>query len=256
MKKILALAVTLLLALACSLPALAVPVDADGNYFTEVTQPPEVSQPSGEPAADPAADGDVTPAAPVSEEERKLQQQQEQQQVIDQARAKAEREAARDAILALAETDENILAVKLGEKSAKDLILVAIAEGHEKEYAKRFVEQYGAFVVVVNDVELADDAAPVRGGALELVNESAILPANPGTSSLWLWLIVGLAVCGMASAVVLRHRRSPVLVTADGQVVTRRAAVSRKAAIASVKESETAPGAKVLDAIKRKIGGK
>jgi hypothetical protein len=246
MKKILAPAIVLLLALACSLPAFAEPVDADGEVYST-----EVSQPTG---GAPDLDGEVLPAAPLSEEEEEQMRKQEEQQRLDRARAKLELEAARDEILALSATDGNILAVKLGEKQ-NGVLFVGIAEGHEKEYARRFVERYGSFVVVTNDVELADAAAPVLGVESGLNLESVILPATPLASHLWPWLIVGLAVFGMACAVLFGARRGPALQTAGGNVFARRAAVSRKEAVSSVKENEASPGDRVFDDIMREIGG-
>lgn len=156
------------------------------------------------------------------------------------------REDAYNEILALSKKDQAILDVKMVHHS--ELILVAIADGHEKEYAQKFIKQYGSFVVVTNDIAAAESASPELGGLTT--------GGGPDNSfnNLWIWLVFGIILTGTTFLVLLRRRRCiAALQASNGTVIAQNTTISAKETISAVKKSETVPGDKVLDSILRKI---
>jgi phosphoribosylformimino-5-aminoimidazole carboxamide ribonucleotide (ProFAR) isomerase len=126
--------------------------------------------------------------------------------------------------------------------SDSEAVFVEVADGYEKEYAKKFIDQYGAFIVITNDAAAASDAAPALGGTLELgggLDKGGAVNHSLGT---WFWAICLIAVVGIATlAYFNRARLVPALQTANGNVVTGGARVSRKQAEAAVKSSAVSP---------------
>ncbi|MCL2298904.1 MAG: hypothetical protein FWC27_02005 [Firmicutes bacterium] len=123
-----------------------------------------------------------------------------------------------------------------------EVVFVEIADGYEKEYAKKFIDQYGAFIVITNDAAAAQDAAPALGGILELggdLDKGGTANHPLGT---WFWAVCLIAIAGIAMlAYFNRARLVPAMQTANGNVVTGSMRVSRKQAEAAVKSSAVSP---------------
>lgn len=125
-----------------------------------------------------------------------------------------------------------------------EVIMVEIADGYEKEYAQKYIEQYGAFVVVTNDVAAADDAMAV--GGLDRGNAN-----NP--FGMW-WLICFIFIIGAASIVFInRTRLIPAMQTNTGDIVTRNTPISRKQTVAAIKSSALTPSEDVFSSITDRI---
>jgi hypothetical protein len=135
-----------------------------------------------------------------------------------------------------------------------ELIFVEIADGYEKEYAQKYIEQYGAFVVVTNDVSAAMAAAEIGGGRI-------IVPFAPDLSgntkngfNLWLWTVGGILLLGTAAILFAnRTRFIPAMQTTSGNIVTGNAPVSKKQTIAAIKNSAITPSDDVFNSIMEKI---
>ena len=126
-------------------------------------------------------------------------------------------------------------------------VLVEIADGYEKEYAKKYIEQYGAFVVVTNDIGAADNAEAGMGG-LEIGGNTK------NGLNLWVWSTVAIFFVGMAAILFAnRTRLIPAMQTANGNIVTGNAPVSRKQTIAAIKNSAITPSDNVYNSIMEKI---
>ena len=123
-----------------------------------------------------------------------------------------------------------------------EVVFVEIADGYEKEYAKKFIDQYGAFIVITNDAAAAQDAAPALGGTPELaggLDKGGTANHPLGT---WFWAICLVFLAAVAMLVYFnRARLVPALQTANGNVVTGGARVSRKQTEAAVKNSALSP---------------
>lgn len=125
-----------------------------------------------------------------------------------------------------------------------EVIMVEIADGYEKEYAQKYIEQYGVFVVVTNDVAAADDAMAV--GGLDRGNAN-----NP--FGMW-WLICFIFIIGAASIVFInRTRLIPAMQTNTGDIVTRNTPISRKQTVAAIKSSALTPSEDVFSSITDRI---
>ena len=142
-----------------------------------------------------------------------------------------------------------------------EVVFVEIAEGYEKEYAKKLGEQYGWFIVVTNDAEAADDADPVGGITPEIVvgldGGMPEIGASPGSGlGTWFWAVCLLALAGVAMLVYFnRARLVPALQTAHGTVITGGAQVSRKQTEEAVKNSALTPPDGVFNSIMEQVEG-
>ena len=146
-------------------------------------------------------------------------------------------------ILEFAKTDNNILAVAISPDST--IVLVAIAEGYEKEYAQRFIREYGSFVVVTNDVDAAANAAPA--GGLEGGSKNNLF-------GIWVFPTLIILLLGTATIIFLnRTRPIPAMQTNSGNIATGNAPVSRKQTIAAIKDSAITPSDDMFDLIMDKI---
>jgi len=169
-------------------------------------------------------------------------------------------EKAYNELLELVKTDEEILDVQIMPGAKIILVEVVDYEGHEKEYAKRFIDQYGAFVTATDDIEslLKSDLEVKGGGGLTNGGEAGgAIPdiggnANPFNPFL-IMVPCGIFLFGIASFFFLKKRRMATLQTANGNVVVSDSTGSRKATIAAVKDSETAPNKEMFDSIIQRI---
>jgi len=133
-------------------------------------------------------------------------------------------------------------------------VLVEIADGYEKEYARKYIEQYGAFVGVTNDIGAANDAR--AGLGLEKGGDSGLETGNNKNNAFggWLWPVCVIFLIGVVTALyVNRTRLIPAAQTNNGNIVTGNAPISRKQIIAAVKRSALTPSDDVFRAIKEKI---
>ena len=138
-----------------------------------------------------------------------------------------------------------------------EVVLVEIADGYEKEYARKFIDQYGAFVVVTNDVAAANDAQPAKGGSLDTRELGGGLDMGGAASNplgAWFWAVCLILVAGAALLVYWnRARLIPALQTANGNVVTGSARISRKQAEAAVKSSVFSPPGDAFKSIMERV---
>ena len=167
-----------------------------------------------------------------------------------------QREIAYNEILALSKEDKNITAVELSKDGT--LVFVEIPEGdgsieragEMKEYAKRFIEQYGDFVMVTNNIKAAQEEILTADG-LELGGGNK---ANNPLSNPWMWSVCALLLMGAASVVFFKRGiRIPALQTANGNIMTQNTGVSAKETISAIKKSETTPDKNVFDSILQRI---
>jgi len=127
-----------------------------------------------------------------------------------------------------------------------EVVMVEIADGFEKEYAKKFIEQYGSFIVVTNDIAAAQDSVTYEGGGL----------SKGDTNGMWLWTLCAVFVVGAAMLLFMnRTRLIPAMQTANGTIVAKNVAVSKKEVVAFVKDSEVSPSNDVFKAISKTIDG-
>jgi len=125
-------------------------------------------------------------------------------------------------------------------------VLVEIADGYEKEYARKFIEKYGAFISVTNDISAANDA---------LTGEGFDMGGNTKNGfNLWVLTFGGVLILGMAAILFSnRIRFVPAMQTANGNVVTGNPTVSRKQTITAIKNSAITPSDNVYTSIMEKI---
>ena len=148
-------------------------------------------------------------------------------------------------------------------------VLVEIAEGYEKEYAKKFIEQYGAFILVTNDVHMVDYVdsiggailVPEMGRGLDMGAGESVTTGGSPKSPLrpWFWaaclaLFAGAAVLVYFNRARSRARLVPALQTANGDVVTGGARASRKQCAEAVKNSALTPREDVFSSIMERVG--
>jgi len=143
-----------------------------------------------------------------------------------------------------------------------EVVFVEIADGYEKEYAKKLGEQYGWFIVVTNDAQAVDDADPALGGITPevVVGLDGGMPeigATPGSGlGTWFWAVCLLALAGAAMLVYFnRARLIPALQTAHGTVITGGGQVSRKQTEEAVKNSALTPPDGVFNSIMEQVEG-
>jgi hypothetical protein len=141
-----------------------------------------------------------------------------------------------------------------------EVVVVEIGDGYEKEYAKKFIDQYGAFVVVTNDAAAANDAAPAEGmvpelgGVLEMGGELDKGGAANNPFGAWFWVICLVFLTGIAMlAYFNRARLVPALQTANGSVVTGGVRISRRQTEAAVKDSALSPPGDAFKSIMERV---
>jgi len=130
-----------------------------------------------------------------------------------------------------------------------ETIQVEIADGYEKEYARMYIEKYGAFVGVTNDI----NAGYKLEGATYTGMDQGMGERSMGKNSLytWLWPVSIVLVIVAGGAVLVTRSRA--LQTNNGQVVTS-GRMSRKQVVAAVKDSAVSPSADVFQSIMKKVG--
>jgi len=125
-----------------------------------------------------------------------------------------------------------------------EVVFVEIADGYEKEYARKYVEQYGAFVVVTNDIAAADDA--IAAGGLD----------NGGNNpfGFWFFPICLFLLVGMVTVIFFnRNRFIPVMQTNNGNVITGSTPISRKQTVSAIKNSAITPSNDVFNSIVKRV---
>ena len=177
----------------------------------------------------------------------------------------AQREAAYNEVLAKSVDDGNIHGAVMGRNS--EAIVVEVADGYEKEYAREFIQQYGSFVLVTNELPSEDSLGAIVSGGWDAGGNSPGLAgdgietgttpvaAMGGIGNSWFWPLCLLALLGLAAVLFMnRTRLVPTLQTTQGTVATQSAPVGKKETILAVKNSEAAPDDKVFDSICQRIG--
>lgn len=157
---------------------------------------------------------------------------------IDSKYSHRQREAAYNEILE--SKDDNILRAVMGLNT--EVLIVTISGGDEKEYAKKFIQQYGSFVVVVNNLDGGDTEFTLLTGSAEKDN------------NLWVWMIITTLLMGATTILFFnRTRLIPAMQTTTGKVVTQSISVSRKETISAIKNNETSPNDKLFRSILSRI---
>ena len=177
-----------------------------------------------------------------------------------------QRKAAYDEILALSETDKNILAVRLSDDSSLVFVSIATDEDNmliEKEYAKKFIEQYGSFVGVTNNVYSYDIAGEGGIGSNTMggvgivggVDISGTIGGDPAKSYLWVFFLTGALLVTAALSLFLLRRNGLVRArqTAGGGVTAGASLMSAGEAVAAVRETTVTPEDYVFDEIVKDI---
>ncbi|MCL2672219.1 MAG: hypothetical protein FWF10_09340 [Clostridiales bacterium] len=122
-----------------------------------------------------------------------------------------------------------------------ETVLVEIAEGYEKEYAQKYIEQYGSFVAVTNQLLHHTDAMTGAGDT------------GNNAQELWLWTAAILLI-GAAAVLYMRRRRMvPAMQTNTGSTVADGAAPSRAQTVAAVKNSAQTPPDHVFTSVMERI---
>jgi hypothetical protein len=128
-----------------------------------------------------------------------------------------------------------------------EVILVEIADGYEKEYARKYVEQYGWFVGVTNDLNAAVNDAVAGGGFDKGVDKK-----NP--FGVWFLPMCVIFLVGTATVVFFnRTRLIPAMQTNNGNVVTGNVTISTKQTVAAIKHSALTPSDDVFKNIMEKV---
>jgi len=126
-----------------------------------------------------------------------------------------------------------------------EVVFVEIADGYEKEYARKYIEQYGSFVAVTNDITAAMDAT--EGLGLDGGDKN-------NAFGLWLWPICLVFLIGAVTIVFFnRTRLIPTLQTNNGNIVTESTPISRKQTISVIKNSVLTPSDDVFGSIMEKV---
>jgi len=122
------------------------------------------------------------------------------------------------------------------------LVWVEIADGYEKECARLFVERYGSFVTVTNDIQAMRDA--VAGGGMDI--------GAAAQESKWLApALVLLVLCVAVFLLAFRARLVPVPQTIRMNGVG--GVISKKPLVATIKNSAGTPRADVYRAILKRL---
>jgi len=210
--------------------------------------------------------------------------------VIDCTYSYQQREAVFNEISA--SQDANVRLIQMSPNT--ELVLVEVANGYEEEYARKYSEQYGALVLVVNfawdtnasvqitptvtrpsAVELyptgPEVLAPAPGWAISSIDEEIhppslapafpppvkSLPGNNGPASYWPWLVGLIVLIGAATVVYFnRAHLMPAMQTNTGHIVTGNVPASRKQTIAAVKNSALTPPDSSFNVIMIKVDAK
>ena len=125
-----------------------------------------------------------------------------------------------------------------------EVVLVAIADGYEDEYAQKFIEQYGSFIKVVDDWRDNDVDGDISGN--EGNNKNNI-------NGFWFIPICLIFLVGASAILYNRTRFILAIQTTNGSIVTKNAPVSRKQTISAIKNSAIAPSDNVFNSIMEKI---
>lgn len=153
--------------------------------------------------------------------------------------------------------DENILDAIMLRNSEE--VIVRISEGHLEQYAARFNQQYGSFVIATDSLGAAKEAAVNDGFVAGLdhlgaAKETEVIGSTDKETSLSIWAVVATFLAGaLAILIYYRNHLFPALQTTIGEVVTPSSPSSRKETIAAIKQSEIAPSDEVFDSILLKI---
>lgn len=169
-----------------------------------------------------------------------------------------------------------------------ECVLVVIADGYEKEYAHKYIEQYGPFVAVTSEgsdgMDCMDDAdtggnsggiltdrngtdlsaeRAAADGVLEMggvFDDTLLIGANNVKmiksvgGSAWLWVICAILLVIAATVAYLnRARFFPALQTNAGSTVTSNAPLTRKQTITAVKTSAKTPPCDLFESIMEKV---
>jgi len=160
-----------------------------------------------------------------------------------------------------------------GESGKEFRVIVYVDESVFDHYSAGFMSRYGERVIVeagvIAIVEDSVDGMDMEGRDTALAAGTGIVPIEitgvfsggigPGGNtfpgnSYWLWLVIGVALLGTLLLFVWkRPRQAPAMQTADGGIVTGNAALTRKQVVDAVKNSETAPGDGLFEAIMQRI---
>ena len=176
----------------------------------------------------------------------------------------AEKQAAYDAITALAKDDPNILEVIFLRND--DSVWVSVPEEKTKEYAEYLIRDLGlgAVVSVTDQHSIAsfeDATAPridVPGGLTTgpIVPETGLVRTTPQSqTSPVFWVCLGLAViaaCGL-TFLALRRRFAPAAVTVQGGLRTPGAPLTRTQTEQAVKEASESPDSGLYAAILERL---
>jgi hypothetical protein len=133
-----------------------------------------------------------------------------------------------------------------------EAVFADIAEGYEKEYAKKYIEEYGAFVVVTNSVHADDNA--LTGQGFDKGLDIGGGKSSDNALAIWLRPVCLILLCGMAAIVFFnRTRLIPAFQTSGGNAAAGSAPVSIKQAVSAVKNSAVTPPDNVFASIMEKI---
>ena len=156
-----------------------------------------------------------------------------------------EREKAYNEILA--SNDANIRGAVMILNSEN--VFVEVAEPYEKEYAARFIRQYGSFVGVTNNIVAMDDAVAVMGG--NGLDEGG---GDVKKNSVWIWAVTAIFLVGAMSLIfVNRSRLVPVPQTTKGGVFANAAPIGKRGTVAAIKNDAQTPSDNVFAAVLREI---
>lgn len=200
---------------------------------------------------------------------------------IDCTYSYKQREAAFNEISA--NTGEVILSVTLLRGS--EAILVRTAEGYEREYAQKFLQQYGSFVAISNgwitetytspqtidSALVSPDSFAGTGQSVQPVNadtraalgpevivapgiDKAINGTPDNTFDSWLVLLGMVFLVGAVTIVFFnRARLIPAMQTNGGNVVAGNTPISRKQTLAVIKSSALTPSSDISDSIMESV---
>jgi|GEM_PF-2793898 len=161
-------------------------------------------------------------------------------------------ESAYREILTLSQTDKNITGVVLSPDGKQVWVEITTDDPEgAKVYAKRFIDQYGAFILITDSIE--GMSGSMEAGGLDIGGMPSIGgDANP-FNPFWIVAPCGIFLLGIASFLLLRKRRVAALQTVGGNVIASDSTGSNKATVAAVKNSEAAPNKGMFDSIIQRI---
>jgi len=175
------------------------------------------------------------------------------------------RKTAYEEILVLSQDDENITGVKISSDSKWVFVAIVIDENEDpqkfKEYAKKFISQYGDFILFVGDIDsISEDFS--SGMEMDGGDTGGILSKGLGNSggnqnpsnNLWLWLSGGaVLVITLSASLFWSIRRVSAMQTSNGKIIVQGTSISTKTVISAVKNSEDSPDSKVFTSILQSI---